>query len=123
VVGWFQPYVNCFGLFFVTIVVFLQGYSVFLPGNWDVGTFFTYYTMIFVCLLLFVGWKVVKRTRFVPAKMADLVWDKPVIDAYEEAIEPPLGVWQDIWESILARLHLRPKEHRRTSLAEMGIGR
>lgn len=78
--------------------------------------------MIFACIVLFIGWKVVKRTKFIPAKMADLVWDKPVIDAYEEAIEPPLGVWQDLWVTVLAKLGIRKKDPRRTSLAEMGIG-
>lgn len=70
----------------------------FLPGSWDVGTFFTYYTMIFVCIVLFAGWKIVKRTKFVKPEDADLVWDKPVIDKYEESIDPPLGIWQDTWQ-------------------------
>lgn len=77
--------------------MFIQGYSVFLPGNWDVGTFFTYYCMIFVCILLFLGWKIVKRTKFVKPAEADLIWEKPVIDRYEASIEPPLGLWEDMW--------------------------
>jgi yeast amino acid transporter len=69
---------------------------VFLPGKWDVGTFFTYYTMIFVCIVLFGGWKIVKRTKFVKAHEADLIWEKPTIDRYEEATTPPLGLWEDL---------------------------
>lgn len=104
--GWFQPYVNIFGLIFVIVIVVIQGYAVFLPGFWDVGTFFTYYTMIFVCMLLFVGWKVVKKTKFVHPRDADLVWEKPVIDAYEASREPPLGLWEDVWATARSTLRI-----------------
>ncbi|OQU94809.1 hypothetical protein CLAIMM_01105 [Cladophialophora immunda] len=109
--GWCQPYLNCFGLVFVTIIVFIQGYTVFLPGFWDVGTFFTYYTMIFVCAVLYVGWKLIKRTKVVKPHEADLVWDKPVIDAYEQGIDPPLGIWEDVWTSALDMFKIRGRKH------------
>ncbi len=111
--GWCQPYVNIFGLIFVTIIVFVQGYSVFLPGAWDVGTFFTYYTMILVCILLFAFWKVFKKTKFVRPEDADLVWEKPAIDAYEASIDPPLGLWEDLWVTTLEILRIRKgrKDH------------
>lgn len=105
--GWFQPYINIYGLVFVTIIMFIQGYTVFFPSWWKVGTFFTYYTMIFVCIVLFVGWKVIKKTKFVRPEEADLVWDKPIIDAYEASIDPPLGIWEDIWGSTLSFLRIK----------------
>lgn len=111
--GWGQPYVNMFGLTVVTTVVFIQGYYVFLPGGWDTGNFFTYYTMIFACAVFFVGWKLVKRTKLVHPATADLQWDKARIDAYEEATDPPLGLWEDIWVSSLAALRIRKWEDRR----------
>ena len=94
-------------------MVVIQGYYVFMPGSWDIGNFFTYYTMIFACLVFFVGWKLIKRTKFVPAATADLVWDKAVIDAYEEVTDPPLGLWEDIWVSFLATIRVRKWEDRR----------
>lgn len=75
--------------------------------GWDTGTFFSYYTMVFVCPILYVGWKVVKTTKVIKPEEADLVsdrastildclsllgqwianpeqaWERPVIDAYE----------------------------------------
>jgi amino acid transporter len=42
--------------------------------GWNVGTFFSYYTMCFVCPILYVGWKVIKKTKVVKPKEADLVW-------------------------------------------------
>lgn len=65
--------------------------------------------MIFVCILLFVGWKVVKKTKFVRPQDADLVWDKPIIDAYEESLDPPLGLWEDVWNSFLISIRMRTK--------------
>ncbi|KKY14854.1 putative general amino acid permease agp2 [Diplodia seriata] len=100
--GWCQPHVNCFGLTFVVIVVIIQGYTVFLPGYWNIGSFLTYYTMMFVCAVLFVGWKVLKRTKFVCPEDADLVWDKPIIDAYEASIDPPPGLWTEMGKSLLS---------------------
>ncbi|KAF2098240.1 putative arginine permease [Rhizodiscina lignyota] len=111
--GWFQPWCNYFGLTFTTIIVFIQGYTVFLPGKWNVGNFFTYYTMIFVCILLYFGWKIVKRTKLVKPHEADLVWEKPIIDRYEEAAEPPLGLWEDMWfttRKVLGKVGLKKKE-------------
>lgn len=94
--GWWQPYTAYLGMFFMICTVSCYGYTVFLPGWWDVGTFFTYYAMIFVCIILFVSYKLIKRTKIVPPSEADLVWERPIIDAYEAATTPPLGIWEDL---------------------------
>lgn len=89
-VGWWQPWSGWIGGGSMITVVCLYGYTVFLPGQWDLGTFFSYYTMIFVAFVTYVSWKLLKRTKVVSAAQADLVWDKPIIDAYEQALtEPP----------------------------------
>ena len=44
-------------------MAFVQGYTVFLPGKWDVTTFIFSYTMIGGLLALFVVWKVVYKTH------------------------------------------------------------
>jgi amino acid transporter len=59
--------------------------------------------MCFICVVLWVGFKVVKRSKWVKPEEADLVWERPQIDAYEASIEPPLGLWTDIWETALLR--------------------
>ncbi|KAK1958880.1 histidine permease [Colletotrichum sublineola] len=81
--GYFQPYCAYIAIVWMTFMVTCFGYTTFLPGHWDILTFFSYYTMIFVGIITFSSWKILKRTRFVPATDADLVWDKPIIDAYE----------------------------------------
>lgn len=69
-----------------TSQVTCYGYTTLLPGYWDVGTFFSYYTMVFLAPLLWGGWKLVKRTKMVKPEDADLVWERPLIDAYEASL-------------------------------------
>lgn len=88
--GWGQPYCAWFGLVTMIFTVAAYGYTTFLPGckfafilsthasltiyqGWDVGTFFSYYTMCFACPVLYVGWKLLKRSKFVKSEEADLV--------------------------------------------------
>lgn len=95
--GAFQPYSAWIGMIFMTAVVCVYGYSVFLPGNWDIKTFFTYYTMVLVAPVLYFGWKITHRTKFVKPEEADLVWVAPNIDAYEAAYdEEAPGFWTEI---------------------------
>lgn len=44
-------------------MAFVGGYTVFVDDNWDVPTFLFSYTMIGVLPLLFVGWKLIHRTK------------------------------------------------------------
>ncbi|KAH6873430.1 amino acid transporter-like protein [Thelonectria olida] len=93
--GWGQPYLTWVALAFYFSVLCTYSYTMYLPGNWDIGSFFSYYTMGFVGILVFVGWKVYHQTSFVKPAEADLVWDKMVIDAYEEDAEPVTSCWRD----------------------------
>jgi hypothetical protein len=47
-------------------------------------------------------WKIFKWTKVVPAKEADLVWERPDIDAYELTLEdePATGFWRDILKMV-----------------------
>lgn len=95
--GWFQPYGAYISAVFLTCVVFCYGYTTFLPGNFTPDGFFTYYTMLLVAPITFFGWKFYKGTKFIKATDADLLWEKPNIDAYEAAFEEvPVGFWTEI---------------------------
>ncbi|TVY89451.1 General amino acid permease [Lachnellula willkommii] len=96
-IGWAQPYCAWFGLVTMIFTVTCYGYTVLLPGWWDIGTFFSYYTMVFACPVLYVGWKVIKRTKIIKPAEADLVWERPAIDEYEaNVLEPFVGFWQEV---------------------------
>lgn len=98
-----------FALFFTFIMTFIGGYTVFLPGNWDVPNFLFSYMMVMVCPVLFVGWKYTKGTsgKWVRGEKekVDLAWggEKEVVDAYErEYVQPRedrwiVRLWDRIW--------------------------
>jgi yeast amino acid transporter len=99
--GYFQPWGAWIGVIFMTTVVMVYGYSVFLPGYWDVGNFFTSYTMVLAAPVLYFGWKTVKRTSIVRPYDADLLWDRPIIDAYEATfIDFAPGFWTEILQMV-----------------------
>lgn len=95
--GFFQPYGTWVALAFYVTVIFVRGYAVFVPGGWNLGDFFTNYTMVGVAPLLFLGWKLSRRTTFVDPVESDITWEAPLVDAYEEAYtEAAPGFWREI---------------------------
>ena len=62
----------------------------FLPGQWDIPTFLFSYTMIGVFPILFVGWKVLKKTKWLKPEEVDLRGNVQEIDDYtRDFIEKP----------------------------------
>ncbi|KAI5925561.1 histidine permease [Camillea tinctor] len=93
--GWFQPYCGYIGAVWMIIMEAIFGYTVFVPGYWNVGDFFAFYTMALIAACTYTGFKIVKRTRFVSPTEADLVWEKPLIDAYENSLTEPPSRFRD----------------------------
>ncbi|PWY87285.1 AAT family amino acid transporter [Aspergillus sclerotioniger CBS 115572] len=85
--GYFQPYGTWIALIWLLGIEVFYGYAVFLKGRWDIGSFFSDYTMAFLAIATYAGWKICKRTRFVRPQEADLVWARPAIDAHEAVME------------------------------------
>lgn len=110
--GWFQPYCSYIGLTGMTLVVIFYGYSSFTP--WSVETFFSYYAMVIVAPILYVGWKIIHKTRVVRPHEADLVWERHIVDAYEESFfSPPVGFWTEMIQLVGLK---RDKQDRRQSV-------
>ncbi|KAL9941914.1 hypothetical protein D7B24_003900 [Verticillium nonalfalfae] len=101
--GWFQPYCAYIGVFWMTLMVLTFGYTTFLTGNWDTLTFFSYYTMVFVAIISFTGWKLLKRSRIVRPHEADLIWERPIVDAYEAKFSSPPTRFRDDVKNIFRR--------------------
>ena len=76
-VGWAQPYCAYFGLITMSLTVTFYGYTTFLTGWWDVGTFFSYYLMVGLCPILFIGWKLLKKTKMVKPGEAGMSFSFP----------------------------------------------
>ncbi|KNG87602.1 hypothetical protein ANOM_005437 [Aspergillus nomiae NRRL 13137] len=97
--GHFQPYSAWIGLVGECLIVIFYGYSSFIP--WDVSNFFTHYTMLILAPVLYFSWKIFWRTRVVRPEEADLIWERPMIDAYEAGLtSPPKGFWAEILETV-----------------------
>lgn len=110
--GWFQPYCGYIGLIGMSLVVFFYGYSSFTPASAE--TFFSYYTMLIVAPILFAGWKIFKRTRFVRPLEADIQWERAIVDAYEASFfSPPVGFWTEMIQLVGFK---RGKQDRRSSV-------
>lgn len=65
------PYGTIFVIVINTLLVFIAGYSVFV-GGFDAVGFVINYIVIAVFILLFCGWKILKRTKVVPLLEMDL---------------------------------------------------
>ncbi|KAI4625335.1 uncharacterized protein J4E87_005182 [Alternaria ethzedia] len=88
--GMAQPYAAWYGLVCTFIMTFVGGYTVFLNGKWAVADFLFSYLMVFAFPVLFVFWKVLKRTKWVSPSEADLVTDLAEIEEYHRTfVEKP----------------------------------
>lgn len=67
----FQPYASYFGILFVTLVTLFNGFNVFINGQWNVDTFITAYICIVIFAVLYVGYKLIRRPKFVRVQDMD----------------------------------------------------
>lgn len=97
--GYFQPYCGWAGLCWMITIVIFFGYSSFTPPGVD--KFFSNYTMLIVAPVLGIFWKLFKRTKLVKSSECDLVWERPIVDAYEASfISPPVGFWMEMIQMV-----------------------
>ncbi|KAF2167193.1 hypothetical protein M409DRAFT_66226 [Zasmidium cellare ATCC 36951] len=95
-----QPYVAYYGLIWTAVMAVVGGYTVFLPGSWEASTFVFSYFMIFLTPVLFIGWKVIKRTKFRPLDptSVDLKGEVGEIDEYtRNFVQQPYKNFFDKW--------------------------
>ncbi|KAJ4265295.1 hypothetical protein NW762_004580 [Fusarium torreyae] len=97
--GYFQPWCGWIGLIWEVLIIVFYGYKSLHP--FDYTSFLTAYAMPFLITLLFVSWKFAKGTKWKKPEEVDLVWEAPLITAYEESCgEPPVGFFRDIYLSL-----------------------
>lgn len=81
--GWFQPYMAIIGAFCSFCMIFIATYTTFLPGHWSVKSFLFSYLMLFIDLAIFVGYKVIKRTKWRKSSEIDLVTGLREVELHE----------------------------------------
>lgn len=87
-----QPWTCAITLCVVLAMVGVQGYTVFLPGWWSVQTFLFSYLMCFIDIAIFIGWKLVKRTKYRKnPREVDLTTGLDAIEEHEREIEMEKG--------------------------------
>lgn len=86
--SFWQPWGTYYALIMCFIMTFVGGYTVFLPGSWDIPTFLFSYTMIGVFPILFVAWKLIHKTKWVKPEEADLKKDLEEIEEYQRNYVP-----------------------------------
>lgn len=69
---WGLPYLTYYSLAWLSLMLWVDGYTVFLKDNWDAQSFVFSYFMIAFFVLLFTGHKLYYRQPFVKAETMDL---------------------------------------------------
>ncbi|KAI0413090.1 AAT family amino acid transporter [Xylaria grammica] len=83
-----QPFLAYFALCFCVVVAFFNGFDAFFPGKFSAKTFVPPYIDVPIFLALFLGYKLVKKTKVVPLGEMDLWSGKAEVDRLE-------GTWPD----------------------------
>jgi len=89
-----------YSLTLISIILFFSSYSVFLKGNWDAPTFVTNYLPVFVFPVLWLGWKLFKKTKFVRPEEMDFYSGLEEIEADSYDEPPPKNIFEKIWSVI-----------------------
>ena len=92
-----QPFAAWYSICFFTMVILLNGWEIFLKGNFSGEKFVTTYIGIVVYFGLFAFWKLFKRTKVVDPAEADLWTGKAALDAEVWPERKPRNVWEKIW--------------------------
>lgn len=64
-----QPWLSWYGLFFNALIVITSGFTVFI--NWSTSDFFSFYVSLMLWIVLYIGYKLIFRTKVVPLMEAD----------------------------------------------------
>ncbi|AAS54039.2 AFR667Cp [Eremothecium gossypii ATCC 10895] len=96
----FMPWAAYYATFFVTVIIFIQGYTAFTP-KFDVTTFFTSYISLFLMLLVFIGCQIYYKCRFLWAvEDIDIDSDRREIDAIVWEEDEPKNIWDKFWSAV-----------------------
>ncbi|KIM48743.1 hypothetical protein M413DRAFT_84991 [Hebeloma cylindrosporum] len=90
--SFWQPFCGYYAFTGTFIMAFVGGYTVFLPGRWDVPSFLFSYTMIVVVPILFVFWKLKNKTKWQPLEtMTFFEEERMIVDDYEVELKSGLA--------------------------------
>ncbi|KAK8858447.1 hypothetical protein IAR55_002674 [Kwoniella newhampshirensis] len=90
-----------YAIVLITIILFFSAWSVFLRDNWSASDFITNYLPVWLFPILWIGYKLIMKTRFIRASEMDFVSGLDVIesDTYDEP--PPRNWVEKIWTKLM----------------------
>lgn len=97
----FQPYLAWWGTFWNGLLILINGFTVFFPGEFTAATFLTSYLNIPLFLALFIGYKVIKKTKFWRADEMDFWTGIPSIEETEGDYVPPTTTMGKLVDKII----------------------
>ena len=84
----FQPMAAWFALCCCLVLTLIGGWTIFIDGNFDVPDFLFQYMMVFVFPVIFVGWKIWHKTKWLAPAEVDLTTDVRAIEEYTANYAP-----------------------------------
>ena len=93
-----QPFFAWYGLFFNVLIILTQGFTAFIP--WNTSNFFVAYVSVILFVVMYLGHKIVTRTKFVGALEADIDTGCTLHDDTQWSIIVPTTLWGKFWDWI-----------------------
>jgi yeast amino acid transporter len=90
-----QPFFTWYGVVFNIIIILTQGFTAFMP--WNTSDFFVAYVSLILFAVLYIGHKIVFRTKFVKSVDADLDTGRKEIDEMSIEEANPTTPWGKFW--------------------------
>ncbi|CAB4253952.1 similar to Saccharomyces cerevisiae YNL268W LYP1 Lysine permease [Maudiozyma barnettii] len=96
----FMPWGAYYATFFVTVIIFIQGFQAFSP-TFKVADFFTSYISLIILVVLFSGCQLYYRCRFFwKVEDIDIDTDRREIEAIVWEDDEPKTAWDKFWAAV-----------------------
>jgi amino acid transporter len=93
--AFWQPFFSWYGVFFNVLIILTQGFTAFMP--WDTSSFFVAYISLILFAVLYLGHKLITRSKFVKSVDADLDTGRKEIEELHFDEVEPTSAWGKFW--------------------------
>ncbi|CAI4774682.1 CBM_collapsed_G0047450.mRNA.1.CDS.1 [Saccharomyces cerevisiae] len=94
-----MPYGAYYAAFFVTVIIFIQGFQAFCP--FKVSEFFTSYISLILLAVVFIGCQIYYKCRFIwKLEDIDIDSDRREIEAIIWEDDEPKNLWEKFWAAV-----------------------
>jgi len=101
----FQPYASYFGIFCINLIIFFNGFQVFLSNNWSVNNFVAAYISLPIFLIFYFFWKILMLPKFVRVADMDFTTGRRELNKMEEEelakYIVPKGIVAEVWDWLM----------------------